>query len=74
MDWREFHIEYRHGRSRYTIAVLNPDAIEGGVVETRLDGRPLPPSSTIELVDDGRDHAVEVRRTAPRPTRARAGS
>jgi cyclic beta-1,2-glucan synthetase len=73
MDWREFHIEYRHGRSRYTIAVLNPDAIESGVVETRLDGHPLP-SSTIELVDDGRDHAVEVRRTAPRPTRARAGS
>jgi cellobiose phosphorylase len=76
MDWREFHIDYRYGRSRYAIAVLNPDAVEGGtvgVVETRLDGRVLS-TPAIELVDDGRDHVVEVRRTAPRPTRARAGS
>ena len=41
VDWREFHIEYRYGRSRYSIAVLNPDAVEGGVVEMTLDGRPV---------------------------------
>ncbi|HEY8259286.1 MAG TPA: glucoamylase family protein [Gemmatimonadales bacterium] len=73
VDWREFRIDYRHGRSRYSIVVLNPEAVEGDLVETTLDGRPIP-SPSFRLVDDGREHAVVVHRMAPRPSRARAGS
>ena len=73
VDWREFRIDYRYGRSLYSIVVTNPDEVEGGSLELTLDGQPLT-ETAIALVDDGRPHAVEVRRTAPRPTRARAGS
>jgi cyclic beta-1,2-glucan synthetase len=73
VEWREFGIEYRYGRSTYSIVVTNPDGGEGGVVEVTVDGRPLD-GATIPLVDDGERHAVAVLRTAVRPTRARAGS
>jgi cyclic beta-1,2-glucan synthetase len=73
VEWREFRIEYRYGGSAYSIVVSNPDEIEGGLVEATLDGRPLE-ASAITLVDDGQRHDVRVLRTAPRPTRARAGS
>ncbi len=73
VEWREFRIEYRHGRSRYSIVFSNPDEAEGGIVEATLDGNRLP-SPNVTLVDDGREHTVGVRRIARRPTRARAGS
>ena len=72
-EWREFRIEYRHGRSRYSIVFSNPDEAEGGIVEATLDGNRLP-SPNVTLVDDGREHTIGVRRIARRPTRARAGS
>ncbi len=73
VDWREYRIEYRYGRSVYSIVVTNPDGGEGGVVELTVDGHPTE-NGAIPLVDDGARHLVEVRRTAPRPTIARAGS
>ena len=73
VDWREYRIEYRYGRSVYSIVVTNPDGGEGGVVELTVDGHPEE-NGAIPLVDDGARHQVEVRRTAPRPTIARAGS
>ena len=72
-DWREYRIEYRYGKSLYSIVVANPDGGEGSVVEVTLDGRALP-EETIPLVDDGKPHAVHVLRTARRPARARAES
>ena len=72
-EWREYRIEYRYGKSLYSIVVANPDGGEGGVVEVTLDGRALP-EETIPLVDDGKPHTVHVLRTARRPARARAES
>ena len=72
-DWREYRIDYRYGRSTYTIVIANPDGGDGGVVEVTLDGVALD-GDTIPLVDDGKPHAVRVLRSAPRPSRARAGS
>ncbi|MGH7497427.1 MAG: GH36-type glycosyl hydrolase domain-containing protein [Gemmatimonadales bacterium] len=73
VDWREYRIDYRHGRSAYAIVVANPDGGEGGVVEVTLDGIALE-GDTIPLIDDGNAHSVRVLRSAPRPSRARAGS
>ncbi|HUF34348.1 MAG TPA: glucoamylase family protein [Gemmatimonadales bacterium] len=61
--WREYTIEYRHGRSVYVIAVHNPDGAARGPVAVTLDGRPLN-GPEIPLVDDGGRHAVEVRPAA----------
>ena len=72
-DWKEYRIDYRYGGSTYAIVVTNPDGGEGGVVEVTVDGGAIE-GDAITLVDDGDRHTVEVRRTAPRPARARAGS
>ena len=71
-DWQEYRIDYRYGGSTYDM-VMNPDGGEGGVVEVSVDGGAIE-GDAITLVDDGDRHTVEVRRTAPRPARARAGS
>ncbi len=73
VEWRQFRIEYRHGGSVYSIAFTNPDGSEGHTAEVTLDGRLLE-GNAVTLTDDGLPHTVEVRRTAPRRARARAGS
>jgi cyclic beta-1,2-glucan synthetase len=55
--WTGFEITYKHGASRYRIAVENPHGVSRGVVRATLDGREI--SSTpyeIALVDDGSYH------------------
>jgi cyclic beta-1,2-glucan synthetase len=59
-SWREYTIEYRCGRSIYTIVVQNPGRVRGGEVEITLDGRALD-GPAIPLVDDGARHSVTVR-------------
>jgi cellobiose phosphorylase len=73
MSWREYRIDYRFGRSVYSIVVANPDGVEWGAVDVTVDGR-AQDDSTIVLVDDGERHDVQIRRTAVRSTRVRAGS
>jgi len=57
--WPGFELEYRHGATRYSIAVENPRAVNGGVARVELDGAELP-GTAVPLVDDGREHAVRV--------------
>jgi cyclic beta-1,2-glucan synthetase len=68
--WDGFDLTYRHGGTRYDIAVENPDGVSGGVVEIELDGAPLPCDAPIPLVDDGATHRVRVRLGADQAMRA----
>ncbi len=61
--WREYTIEYRHGRSRYVILVENHAGAPGGPVAVTVDGVPSGPG--IPLVDDGERHDVTVRVGTP---------
>jgi cyclic beta-1,2-glucan synthetase len=58
--WQGFEIEYRHGSSRYTIRVENPDHVCRGVVRVELDGKALKDAKTVPLKDDGGQHRVTV--------------
>ena len=58
-SWPGFELAYRHGSSRYRVAVENPDGVEHGTRSATLDGQGVDPSA-IPLVDDGRDHEVVV--------------
>ena len=61
MAWDGFVIEYRHGSSRYTISVENPDHVCRGVARIELDGGPLKDSAAmIPLADDGGRHRINV--------------
>ncbi len=55
-DWQAFRVQYRYGRSTYTIAFVNKGK---AVTSVTIDGTALA-DLTISLADDGRDHAVEV--------------
>ena len=55
-SWPEYSIEYRHGRTVYTIVVRNE-----GVVQVKVDGE-VSPDGSIQLVDDGKRHEVVVGR------------
>jgi len=69
-DWRGFEAVIRLGDSRYVIAVENADGAGRGVQSARLDGREIAERPLrIELVQDGRDHRLDVRLGAP-PTLA----
>jgi cyclic beta-1,2-glucan synthetase len=59
-EWRRFEIRYRHGGTRYRIAVENPDGVCRGVSEISLDGAVLPAAALVPLADDGREHEVRV--------------
>ena len=57
--WPGFTIEYRYGKARYIIQVDNTGAV-GSRTEISLDGQTVG-GAGIQLVDDGREHAVVVR-------------
>jgi len=57
--WREFEIQYRHGKTVYRIRVENPHMINRGVLSIELDGS-AQPNDEIALVDDGLSHEVRV--------------
>jgi cyclic beta-1,2-glucan synthetase len=59
--WVGFEFSYRHGTSRYSVAVKNPSGVSRGIAHAALDGRELAGAALdINLVDDGRDHHCEV--------------
>ena len=62
--WREFHLEWRFGRSTYRVQVDNAARCSTGVAGATLDGRAVHHTS-IPLVDDGRTHDVAVVMGAP---------
>jgi cellobiose phosphorylase len=60
--WRGFTLRYRYGESVYRIAVLRESARGGetrGDTRVRVDGEEQP-DGAIRLVDDRKEHAVEV--------------
>jgi len=59
-DWKGFEITYRHGDTLYRITVKNPKGVCRGVSGISLDGTPIPGGELVPLVDDGREHRVEV--------------
>ena len=55
--WAGFEFTYKHGSSRYRIAVENPHGVSRGVVQATLDGAQISGSPCeITLVDDGSYH------------------
>jgi cyclic beta-1,2-glucan synthetase len=59
--WPGFEIAFRHGTSRYDIALENPRGVCRGVTRVELDGEPLNRDDlSIPLVDDGLVHHVRV--------------
>ncbi|MEX1004501.1 MAG: glucoamylase family protein [Acidimicrobiia bacterium] len=58
--WGEFEITFRYHSSRYEIHVANPDGVNRGVADLRVDDTIVEPDSDIELVDDGATHHIRV--------------
>ena len=58
-DWKTYAVDYRHGNTMYHITVAQLDA-SGGDPVVIVDGV-AQGDAVISLVDDGADHAVEVR-------------
>jgi cyclic beta-1,2-glucan synthetase len=59
--WPHFEIVFKHGTSRYEIAVDNPNGVNRGVVSIVLDNVALSHGETrIRLLDDGVAHQVRV--------------
>jgi cyclic beta-1,2-glucan synthetase len=58
--WKSFEIAYRHGDTLYRIAVENPNGVCRGVSSLSLDGTPLADGALVPLVDDAREHRVQV--------------
>jgi cyclic beta-1,2-glucan synthetase len=59
-EWKQYEITYRYGAAIYHIVVENPRGVEHGVESVRVDGK-TSEAGTIDLVDDGRRHEVQVR-------------
>lgn len=58
-SWPTYTIEWRFGKSAYTILVENPERLCRGVVSATLDGSPADPKA-IPLENDGQPHRVRV--------------
>ena len=58
--WPEFTMKYRYKTTTYEIKVLNPDRVETGVLEIRLNGA-RQGAKGIPLVDSGSTHYVIVQ-------------
>ena len=58
-SWEGYSITWRFGRTRYEIAVANPERRCRGVAEATLDGAPVDPGA-IPLADDGATHVVRL--------------
>ena len=58
-DWNSFEVRYRYRQTVYHITVLQTSVADGGP-RLALDGVELP-GPAVPMVDDRRQHAVEVR-------------
>jgi cyclic beta-1,2-glucan synthetase len=60
-SWPGFEVTYKHGSSRYHIAVDNPKRVSRGVVKAALDGSGIASSPCeIALTDDGTYHYARI--------------
>jgi cyclic beta-1,2-glucan synthetase len=58
--WPGYEMTYTFGKTSYRILVDNPDGVNCGVKEIKLDGKILT-GSEVPLVDDGNGHTVHLR-------------
>ncbi len=58
-SWRSYEINYRRGRTLYSIKVENPFGVSRGVAEVWLD-EVRQTAHEVPLTDDGRTHQVRV--------------
>jgi cyclic beta-1,2-glucan synthetase len=59
--WEGYRVELKFRSARYVISVDNRARAGGGIAELIVDGDPLENhAGTIDLVDDGRDHRIDV--------------
>jgi cyclic beta-1,2-glucan synthetase len=59
--WPGFEITYKHGSSRYHIAVENPHGVNRGIARASLDGREISGTPCdISLADDESYHYVRI--------------
>jgi cyclic beta-1,2-glucan synthetase len=59
--WPGFEITFKHGASRYHIAVENPDGVCRGIVKASLDDREISRTPcAIALVDDAEYHYARI--------------
>ena len=58
--WPNYSILFRYHSASYKIEVQNPRGVSRGVSRAELDGKPLPNSANVPLVDDGVEHRVVV--------------
>jgi len=58
--WSNYSILFRYHSARYEIKVENPGNVSRGIARAELDGKLLPNSANISLVDDGAQHQVLV--------------
>jgi cyclic beta-1,2-glucan synthetase len=69
VDWNAFKIHYRYRETVYRVAVLQTRDGRGEISVT-VDGV-AQTGNTIPLVDDRREHSVEVRMRVPAPSQPR---
>ena len=59
--WPGFEVTYKHGSSRYRIAVENPHGVCRGIIRASFDGRDIGVSPCdIALADDGSYHYARI--------------
>jgi cyclic beta-1,2-glucan synthetase len=66
--WPRYSIDWKVGRTRYHITVLNPEHQCRGVRSAEIDGVPAGNAQAIPLLDDGETHEVVIvlgKPTAP---------
>jgi cellobiose phosphorylase len=66
-DWQGFRLHYRYRETVYHVAVTQEvvsDAAQAAAMHMTVDGVERP-DQTIQLVDDRKDHAVEIRMMSP---------
>ena len=72
-DWKSFQVRYRYRETAYHITVLQTSIADGGP-RLMVDGLELP-GPAIPMVDDRRQHVVEVKiHGEARPLRTRRNS
>uniref|UniRef100_UPI002B26A872 GH36-type glycosyl hydrolase domain-containing protein n=1 Tax=Immundisolibacter sp. TaxID=1934948 RepID=UPI002B26A872 len=72
-DWQAFKLHYRYRETVYHVAVTQEvvcDAARAEAMHMTVDGVECP-DQTINLVDDRRDHAVEIRMMSPAQSKNR---
>jgi cyclic beta-1,2-glucan synthetase len=58
--WKEYQIEYLFKETKYIIEIKNPEQVNSGIKSMIVDGMLYEQSNEIILVNDGKQHIVEI--------------